>query len=125
MTIQIPEIFAPLLTENYRYNLVHGGRGSGKTETLARFFLAKGLERSRRILCAREIQKTIKESVHQVLEKVIYEENFPYTVQKTSIFSNQNNSEFIFSGLRDQTVQGVKSITSSLKNTETISATSL
>ena len=56
------DMFAP-----YRYKILYGGRGGVKSWTAARYFLISGYNRPRRILCGREVQKSIKESVHQLL----------------------------------------------------------
>lgn len=57
-----------------------------------------------RILCCREFQKSIKDSVHKLLSdqiKVLSLDNF-YQVQATSI-KGANGSEFFFEGLRHNT----------------------
>lgn len=111
INLNVPEIFGPIFEQKKRFNLLHGGRGSGKTEAMARKLLVAGMEKTQRILCTREIQKTIAESVHQVLEDVITKEDFPYLVQKNAILCQKNETEFIFSGLRDHLAAGVKSMT--------------
>ena len=49
------------LFEPSRYKVAYGGRGSGKSWGFARALLMKGTEKKMRILCAREIQKSIKQ----------------------------------------------------------------
>jgi phage terminase large subunit len=62
-----------------------------------------------RILCAREIQKSIKESVHNLLADVIKARGYKqYQVLDTEI-RHPNGSQFIFSGLW-RNVQNIKSI---------------
>src|SRR5574343_33478 len=49
-----------------RYKVMHGGRGGGKSWAVARALLLLALDKPMRVLCAREVQKSIKESVHQL-----------------------------------------------------------
>jgi len=110
MTIQIPEIFEPLFSDDYRIKVTHGGRGSAKTESIARWLLISGCQRNERILCTREIQKTIATSSHQTLKDIINQFQMPYIVYEATIRSLINDTRFIFTGLRDNNSQNVKSI---------------
>lgn len=69
-----------------------------------------GLKSKERILCTREIQKSIKESVHQILKEIIENHEMPYTVTKNAIYCENNETEFIFHGLRDDTSKSIKSL---------------
>ena len=69
--LQIPEVFEPLFTSPKRKNILYGGRGSAKSHTVARYCIIRSLERPMRILCTRELQKSIAESVHQLLSSCI------------------------------------------------------
>ena len=55
-----------------RYKVAYGGRSSGKSWSFARMLLLLGGESKLRILCAREIQESIKDSV--VVPKGTYDE---------------------------------------------------
>ena len=70
-TLQIPKAFEFLRTEKKRYKAVYGGRGSGKSHSIARTLLLMGMVKPLRIVCAREIQKSIKDSVHRLLADVV------------------------------------------------------
>ena len=62
--------FAPAFEELFRphrYKVFYGGRGSGKSWSVARALLLLGYEKPMRILCAREIQRSISDSVHKLL----------------------------------------------------------
>uniref|UniRef100_A0A6H1ZLJ7 Putative terminase n=1 Tax=viral metagenome TaxID=1070528 RepID=A0A6H1ZLJ7_9ZZZZ len=93
-----------------RYKVAYGGRGSAKSWSFARALLLKGINKPLRILCAREIQKSIKDSVHQLLGDQInnLEIQSKYTVQQTEI-NGENGTKFIFTGLSDMTVDTIKS----------------
>ena len=93
-----------------RYKFIRGGRGSGKSWGVARALLIIGAQRKTRILCTREVQKSIKQSVHQLLAdqvKSLGLESF-YQVLQTEI-RGANGSQLFFSGLSDLTVDSIKS----------------
>lgn len=50
-----------------RYKVAHGGRGSAKSWSFARALLILAAQKPLRILCTREVQKSIKDSVHKLL----------------------------------------------------------
>jgi phage terminase large subunit len=99
--LDITEYFLPIVEGSYRYYLYHGGRGGSKSNSIARALLALAGTRQLRILCTREIQNTIKHSVHKLLSDVIHESGLDkiYKIQKDTITSSVG-SEFIFAGLR-------------------------
>ena len=68
--LQLPEKLAPLFQPR-RYKVMHGGRGGGKSWSVAGALLALGADRPLRILCAREIQKSMRDSVHRLLRDQI------------------------------------------------------
>ena len=101
---------AEALRKPSRYKVLYGGRGSAKSWTVARQLLLDGAERPLRILCAREIQKTISDSVHKLLKDQIADmglESF-YKVQETSV-TGINGTEFVFAGIRGIDVAKIKS----------------
>src|SRR5207342_1245038 len=55
------------LFEPAPYKVGYGGRGATKSWGFARALLIAGTQRKLRILCARETQKSIRDSVHQLL----------------------------------------------------------
>lgn len=111
-----------------RYKCLYGGRGSGKSYAVADALLIEGVCRPIRVLCAREFQASIKESVHYLLSEriaVLGLQNF-YRVQRDTIVA-QNGSQFIFKGVRHN-VQSIKSMAGLthlwLEEAQTISAES-
>jgi phage terminase large subunit len=107
--VEFPEALQ-FLFEPARYKIAYGGRGSGKSWGVARALLIMAAQSPIRILCCREFQKSIAESVHALLSDQI--ENLGlswfYTIQQTKIIG-ANGSEFIFAGLRHN-VANIKSI---------------
>ncbi len=106
---QFPAKLKPIF-QPYRYKVLHGGRGSGKSWAVARALLILAASKPLRILCAREIQKSIKQSVHQLLTDQIQSLGLGqfYEVLETEI-RGKNGSLFSFAGLAMHTVESVKS----------------
>ena len=108
MTIDIPEKFA-FLFEPARYKVAYGGRGGAKSWAFADALLIQGRMAPQRILCAREIQKSMKESVHQLLQdriKVLGLTGF-YEVLADEI-RGRNGTLILFAGLRHN-IDNIKS----------------
>src|ERR1051326_8868624 len=68
-----PPKFEPFITQRARWKCVRGGRGSGKSTSIAKALLIKGQQNPIRVLFVREIQQSIRESVHNLLEEQITE----------------------------------------------------
>ena len=101
--VKLPKKFKEL-DSPYRYKVMYGGRGSAKSWTVARKLLLRCVENPLLILCTRELQKSIKQSVHRLLRdqiKALQLENF-FTITETSI-KGINGSEFIFLGVKHNT----------------------
>jgi len=98
------------LFEPSRYKFIRGGRGSGKSWSVARALLIKGSKRVERILCTREVQKSIKQSVHQLLRDQIELMGLTsfYEVLEHEI-RGKNGTRFYFAGLSDLTADTIKS----------------
>jgi phage terminase large subunit len=109
MEVQLPEKLKCLF-EPSRYKVLYGGRGGAKSQSIARALLLQGAESKHKILCAREIQKSIQDSVHSLLKEQIEEMGLGwfYEIQKTTILG-RNGTEFLFAGLRSN-IANVKSI---------------
>ena len=106
---EFPEKLA-FLFRPARYKVAHGGRGGAKSWNFARALLLEGAEKPTRVLCAREVQKSIKDSVHQLLSDQIDLLGLTgfYRITRDEI-TGENGSRFLFSGLSDQTSDSLKS----------------
>lgn len=115
-------LFEPATPEHGRYKVLYGGRGSLKSWTAARALLIRGVSKKRRNkllshekesdpiqfrwACLREIQNSIKESVHQLLSNQIKMMGLTpfYDVQQSIIQGKPGTvaygTEFLFFGLR-------------------------
>ena len=86
------------------YKIAYGGRGAAKSWNFARALLIRGTEEKLRVLCARETMKSIRDSVHQLLEEQIKSLNLEdcYHVEKSAIYGS-NGTQFLFAGLKHNT----------------------
>lgn len=93
-----------------RYKVGWGGRGGCKSWGFARALLTMSADRPLRILCAREIQKSISDSVHTLLKDQITALGYSgfYEPQET-VINGSNGSEFLFAGLRHN-IASLKSV---------------
>lgn len=100
MAVDMPDIYEPLF-EPHRYKVYYGGRGAGKTINFGDALLIQGSQKRLTILCTREIQTSIKDSVHRMLCDRIEQLGLSsfYTITQNSIIG-RNGTEFIFKGLR-------------------------
>ncbi len=107
--IEIPQKLLPLFQPK-RYKVIHGGRGSAKSWSVARALVSIGATKPIRVLCARETQKSIQESVHRLLKDQIESLGLDqfYTIQENKILGT-NGTEFTFAGIRQQGVANLKS----------------
>ena len=106
-----PKKLLPVLFGKARFKVLRGGRGSGKSWGIARALLIKGTTECLRILCTREVQKRIEDSVHRLLSdqiKLLGIEDH-YEVTRDQI-RGKNGTLFLFSGISDQTADGLKSM---------------
>lgn len=105
--VELPEAFAPLFSDKaddggtVRYRAFHGGRSGAKSHSFAEALVLKAAERPLRIGCYREIQKSIRDSVKQLLDDKIEATGLGrfYESLDTEI-RGKNGSRFIFGGLR-------------------------
>lgn len=113
MPITIPNKFKPLF-EPYRFKVYYGGRGSAKSESFARALLVKGMQKKHIILCTRELQVSIQDSVHRLLAETIHKEGLDgqYDILQSTIRHKTNGTEFLFKGLKHNIaeIKGVQGV---------------
>jgi phage terminase large subunit len=99
-TARFPSALKPLFQPR-RYKVIYGGRGGGKSWGVAAYLLHAAASRPLRILCGREYQSSIRESVHRLLTDRIASLRLAdrFEILDKSI-RGKNGSEFIFEGLR-------------------------
>jgi phage terminase large subunit len=99
--VEMPEVMLTLFDGPARYRVCYGGRGAGRSWSFARALIVKSLERRIRLLCCREFQNSIADSVLTLLAdqiELLGLSNY-FEVQGAGIYG-RNGSEFIFSGIR-------------------------
>ena len=100
LPIYAKDLIKNVRENNYRYFCLYGGRGSGKSYTIAYTLLLESLQSECFIVCGREYQNSIEDSVYKLLLNLIkeagLEEYFEHT--KNEIIS-KNGSKFVFKGL--------------------------
>lgn len=113
---EIPEIEFPLklhflLTESCRYKILYGGRGAGKTQNIARALVILAHDKKLRILCCREFQNSISESVYEILKIQIHSLGWEndFDIQAQKIICRLTGAEFFFKGLR-YNIESIKSL---------------
>lgn len=97
--VQLPEYAEPIF-EPFRYKVLWGGRGAGRSWTVAQSLLILAAQSPIRVLCTRELQTSLQDSVMQLLADQIRLLGLTgYTILRTEI-RHENGSLFLFEGLR-------------------------
>jgi phage terminase large subunit len=98
--VEFPALFRGLF-DPHRYKILYGGRGGMKSWGVGRALSILGAQQPRRILCAREYQTSIKDSVIALLKDQIRQLDLKsrYKFGATYI-EGKNGTEFLFKGLR-------------------------
>jgi phage terminase large subunit len=120
-TIELPEILnipvklLPVIEKfnDYRYFLLEGGRGGGKTNAIGRFILYLANRYNVRVVCGRETQNTIGESVYALMADLIRKFQLNYEILSSSVKHNTKNSQVTFRGFRQQgafNIQGMEGV---------------
>lgn len=102
LRIQIPQKCLEVLSQpGARYRILHGGRGSAKSWSIAKYLVAKAANETHRILCVREMQNSIRDSVYRLLVDQIHELKLTnqFLILRDAIRS-LSGSEFLFKGIR-------------------------
>jgi phage terminase large subunit len=110
--IKIPSVpaFTRWYTDKKRYKGAFGGRGGAKSMEAFTKALVLARNEKKKVFCTREIQRSINDSVHSLLEALIQKyELGDYEVLKTEIRNKITGSLFFFSGLREHTIDSIKS----------------
>jgi phage terminase large subunit len=118
MNLELPKLLdvpAKLLAivdkfDLFRYFLAEGGRGGGKSQAIARFILYLAGHFKLRIVCGREIQKSIDESVYTILKDLIIENQLNFEVQAQKIIHRKTGTEINFKGFREQGSVNIKGL---------------
>jgi phage terminase large subunit len=110
LRLETPRVFLPLL-QPARYKGAYGGRGSGKSHFFAELLIERCLMQPTRAVCVREIQKSLDQSVKQLLEDKIRSLG---VIERFRILDAYieclNGGRIIFQGMQNHTAESIKSL---------------
>lgn len=113
--LDIPDKLLPIIERfnDYRYFLLEGGRGGGKSHSVGRFILYLAEKYKIRVVCGRETQNSISESVYALMADLIRAFNLNFDIQASKITHKEKESPITFRGFREQgafNIQGMEGI---------------
>ncbi|RAI15326.1 MAG: PBSX family phage terminase large subunit [Candidatus Melainabacteria bacterium] len=110
--LDLPDKLLPCIYQinDYDYWLLHGGRGGGKSQSIARLILWICEQRTVRVCCGRETQNTIEDSVYRILVDIIGEYELDFDVYNNRIEHRRTGSTIIFRGFKEQGRVNIKGL---------------
>lgn len=112
LTPRTPRVFEPLWRNKARYKGAYGGRGSAKSHDRAQHVIIRmASEPGLRVVCLREVQNSIRDSVHQLLADWIERLGLGalFDITRDEI-RGTNGSKAVFRGMKDQNADSIKSL---------------
>ena len=118
MSLELPKLLdipAKLLKivdefDLFRYFLAEGGRGGGKSQAVARMILYLLEHYKLRVVCGREIQKSIEESVYTIFKDLIFQFKLNFEVFADRIVNRDTGGTIHFKGFREQGSVNIKGL---------------
>lgn len=130
LNVDTAAVFEPLIAPS-RYKGAHGGRGSGKSQFFADQVVSLAVRKpGLRVLCCREVQKSLKESAKRLIEQKIQAHGLGrlFDIQEAQI-KTPGDGLIAFAGLQDHTSESIKSYegfdVAWVEEAQTVSARSL
>lgn len=110
LSLDVPEKLEPLLSDA-RYKGAHGGRGGAKSHFFAEQAVLRCFHRGARVVCIREVQETIKDSVRQLLVNKISKLGLShhFTILEAEI-RGPRDGLIIFKGMQNYNADNIKSL---------------
>ena len=112
--LNLPDKMLPILDPEVfnrkNYFLIDGGRASGKTQSVGRFLLYLGEQKTIRICCGREIQKSVEESVYTVFVDLINKYNLNWEILTAKLTHRVTGTTIHFRGFREQGSTNIKGL---------------
>ena len=110
--LSVPSSFAPFLEYPLTHNIFEGGRGGGKTRSVAGLIVEIMNQAPLNIICGREVQKSLRESSYLSLKQEIfrlgYADRFKLK-ESDGIIESHTGGRAVFIGLQQHTVDSIKS----------------
>jgi phage terminase large subunit len=111
--MQIGRIFEPFFIDPKTHNIFEGGRGGGKTRLPAELIIEIQDKAPLNVICAREVQNSLKESSFLVLKNAIYQKGLAshFDIKEAAgVIENRiTGARSVFIGLLQHTVDSIKS----------------
>jgi phage terminase large subunit len=109
--IRFPQYYRPFFGPA-RYKGLYGGRGSGKSHCFAGHAIIRAASQPGfRMVCVREVQRSIADSVKQLLEDKVAAYGLEGFFSSTEAdITAKNGSRIIFRGLQNHTAASIKSL---------------
>lgn len=110
--LNIPKKLLPIIVDinKYRYFLIDGGRASGKSQSIARLIAYLCERKQLRVVCGRETQNSIEESVYTIFSDLIRQFNLNFDVSASKIDHRKTKSAIRFRGFREQGATNIKGL---------------
>lgn len=108
----LPRKFEPFITDPVTHNIFEGGRGGGKTRSIAGFIVEAMNQAPLNVICGREVQKSLKESSFLALKQEIYRLGYGDRFkmkESDGIIESHTGGRAVFIGLQQHTVDSIKS----------------
>ena len=99
MKISVPRKLKPLINTKKRFKIIIGGRGSGKSHTVADICLVDAANKGIKTGCFREFQNSISDSVHSLLSDEIERIGFSGFEITSNSIKHKGEEVFTFKGL--------------------------
>lgn len=111
MELNVGEAFIPLWSDDFEHYALYGGRGGGKSHGIGEAVVAKSCQRQERVVCGRQFQNSIRDSVKELLEKKINAMGMAVYFSSTDreLINVSTGSRFSFIGM-DRNPDSAKSL---------------
>jgi phage terminase large subunit len=107
----VAQPFIPFALEKRRYKVAYGGRGGGKSQNFARLLLMEAMSRRCRILNARAVQRSLKESIYQLYSDLIHHYRLEHLFHlRSDCIEAKNGSKLLFMGLNGSQSHSLRSL---------------
>lgn len=108
--VEVPRKLKPLLYPK-RYKGAYGGRGGAKSHFFAEQIIIRAFTQPTRIVCIREVQNSIKDSVKQLLQDKIAKFKLePFFDILESEIRGPRGSQIVFKGMQSYNASNIKSL---------------
>ena len=102
MRQKLNPILQPLISP-FRYKVLYGGRGSGKSWGVAQLLVEIAMRSKVRVFCGRELQNSMSDSVIKLIADTIEDLGYlaDFEVQRNAIYCLKTGAEFMFYGIKN------------------------